>query len=181
VVLIGIVIFVLASAVCGVAQSSTQLIVARLVQGVGGGTIFATALSVVSNAFPADKRAAAIGIWSGIGATGSAIGPFVAGVLTQAVSWRLFFFINIPVSIGVIILTLINVEESRDETFTGRIDWTGFALITAGMVLFILALQDSGTEGWGSPLIIGSFVTGVVLLIAFVVVETRVRDPLVEF
>jgi EmrB/QacA subfamily drug resistance transporter len=177
----GIVIFVVASAVCGFAQSPAMLIVARLVQGVGGGIMFATALSVVSNAFPADERSSAIGIWSGIGCVGSAIGPFVAGVLTQSASWRWFFFINIPVGIAVIILTLTNVEESKDETFTGSIDWTGFGLITAGMVLFILALQDSGTEGWGSPLILGSLVAGVLLLIAFVVVETRVKDPLVEF
>src|SRR5207237_1646557 len=88
---------------------------------------------------------------------------------------------NVPIGIAVIVLTLTSVEESKDETFTGRIDWTGFGLITAGMVLFILALQDSGTEGWGSPLIIGSLITGVVLLIVFVVWETRVRDPLVEF
>lgn len=179
--LTGVVIFVVASAACGVANTPAVLIVARLVQGIGGGTMFATALSVVSNAFPADKRAAAIGLWSGIGATGSAIGPFVAGVLTQAVSWRLFFFINVPVGIGVLILTLLNVEESRDETFAGGIDWTGLALVTAGMVLFILALQDSGTEGFGSPLIIGSLVTGVVLLFAFCIAETRVRHPLVEF
>jgi EmrB/QacA subfamily drug resistance transporter len=181
VVLTGIVIFVVASAACGVAQSPAQLIVFRLVQGVGGGTIFATALSVVSNAFPADQRSSAIGIWSGIGCVGSAIGPFVAGVLTQTASWRWFFFLNVPIGIGVIILTLIVVEESRDETFSGRIDWTGFALITAGMVLFILALQDSGTEGWGSPLIIGSLVASVAFLFAFVIVELRVKDPLIEF
>jgi EmrB/QacA subfamily drug resistance transporter len=181
VVLAGIVIFVVASAACGIADSPAVLIIARLVQGVGGGTIFATALSVVSNAFPSDQRASAIGIWSGIGCVGSAIGPFVAGVLTQSASWRWFFFINVPIGIAVIVLTLTSVEESKDETFTGHIDWTGFGLITTGMVLFILALQDSGTEGWGSPLIIGSLVGGVALLIAFVVVETRVRDPLVEF
>src|SRR5205807_10474959 len=140
-----------------------------------------TALPVVSKAFAAAERSSAIGIWSGIGCVGSAIGPFVAGVLTQTASWRLFFFINVPVGIGVIILTLANVQESRDETFTGRIDWTGFGLITTGMVLFILALQDSGTEGWGSPLIIGSLAAGIVLLAAFVVFETRVKDPLVEF
>src|SRR5437763_13176338 len=175
VVLTGIVIFVVASAACGVAQTSAQLIVFRLVQGVGGGTIFATALSVVSNAYPPDKRASAIGIWSGIGCVGSAIGPFVAGVLTQTASWRWFFFINVPIGIGVMILTLTKVQESKDETFSGRIDWTGFGLITAGMVLFILALQDSGTEGWGSPLIIGSLIAGILLLIAFVVVETRAR------
>jgi MFS family permease len=105
----------------------------------------------------------------------------VAGVLTQVASWRWFFFINVPIGIAVIVLTLTSVEESKDETFTGRIDWTGFGLITAGMVLFILALQDSGTEGWGSPLIIGSLLAGVVLLTVFVLLETRVRDPLVEF
>src|SRR5437588_6316312 len=115
VVLTGIGIFVVASAACGFAQSPAQLIVGRLVQGVGGGTIFATALSVVSNAFPQDRRAAAIGIWSGIGGTGSAIGPFVAGVLTQTVSWRLFFFINVPVGIAVIIMTLTILGESQDR------------------------------------------------------------------
>jgi EmrB/QacA subfamily drug resistance transporter len=151
------------------------------VQGVGGGTIFATALSVVSNAYPPEERASAIGIWSGIGCVGSAIGPFVAGVLTQSASWRWFFFINVPIGIAVMILTLTKVQESKDETFSGRIDWTGFGLITAGMVLFILALQDSGTEGWGSPLIIGSLIAGIVLLAAFAVVETKVKDPLVEF
>ncbi len=181
VVLVGIGIFVVASAACGVAQSSAQLIVFRLIQGVGGGTIFATTLSIVSNAFPSDKRASAIGIWSGIGCIGSAIGPFVAGVLTQSASWRWFFFLNVPIGIGVIILTLTSVAESRDETFTGGIDWTGFGLITAGMVLFILALQNSGNEGWGSPLILGSLVIGVLLLAAFAVVETRVKDALVEF
>ena len=105
----------------------------------------------------------------------------MAGVLTQVATWRWFFFINVPIGIAVIVLTLTSVEESKDETFTGRIDWTGFGLITAGMVLFILALQDSGTEGWGSPLIIGSLAAGVVLLAAFAVVETRVKDPLIEF
>ncbi len=105
----------------------------------------------------------------------------MAGVLTQSASWHWFFFLNVPIGIGVVILTLASVEESRDETFTGGIDWTGFGVITAGMVLFILALQDSGTEGWTSPLILGSLAAGVVLLAVFAVVETRVRDALVEF
>src|SRR5205085_9534807 len=119
VVLTGIVIFIVASAACGLADSPAVLIVARLVQGVGGGTIFATALSVVSHAFPSDERASAIGLWSGIGCVGSAIGPFVAGVLTQVATWRWFFFINVPIGIAVIVLTLTSVEESKDETFTG--------------------------------------------------------------
>src|SRR5437588_9487000 len=105
VVLIGIGVFVTGSAACMAAQSPAFLIAARLVQGVGGGMIFATSLSIVSSAFPVDERAAAIGIWSGIGGVGSAIGPFVAGVLTQSASWRWFFFINIPIGAGVILLT----------------------------------------------------------------------------
>src|SRR5437763_5792932 len=147
VVLVGIVIFVVGSALCMVAQSDTFLIVARLIQGVGGGTIFATSLSIVSNAFPAEERAAAIGVWSGVGLVGSAIGPMVAGILTQSASWRFFFFINVPIGVGVIVMTLLYVEESRDEPFTGRIDWVGFVTITLAPILLNYVLQQSPTHG----------------------------------
>src|SRR5207248_8779818 len=123
--------------------------------------------------FSAEERAAAIGVWSGVGLVGSAIGPMVAGILTQSVSWRLFFFINVPIGVGVIVMTLLYVEESRDETFTGRIDWIGFLTITLGLILLIYGLQQSGTDGWGKPLIVGSVAAAVILLGAFVVTERR--------
>ena len=180
IVLVGIVIFVGGSAACAAAPNDTFLIGARLVQGLGGSMIFATSLSTVSNAFPPDERAVAIGVWSGVGLVGSAIGPFVAGVLTQTASWRWFFFINVPIGVAVILLTLRSVEESRDETFHGRIDWTGFATITAGFVLLILGLQDSAQKGWTSPLILGSLAGAAVLLVTFFVTELRVPEPLVD-
>jgi EmrB/QacA subfamily drug resistance transporter len=181
--LVGIVLFVAASAACAGAPNDLFLIAARIVQGVGGGIIFTVSVSIVNNAFPPDERAKALGIWSGVGLAGSALGPFVAGILTEFASWRWFFFLNVPIGIVTFFITVAAVEESRDPTFTGGIDWTGFATLTVGFVLFILGLQQSGNEGWGSVVVIGPIVVGLVLLGLFVLNELRVkrRVPLVQF
>jgi EmrB/QacA subfamily drug resistance transporter len=183
VALIGVGLFVVGSILCGFATSATFLIVARLVQGLGGGTIFTTSLSIVNDAFPPEERAKALGIWSGVGLVGSAVGPMVAGVLTQEASWRWFFFLNVPIGIGVILLSLVVVEESRDEAYTGGIDWLGFATLTLGFVPLIYGLQQAAQAGWSSPQVIAGIVVGVTLLAVFVVVELRPRrhPPLVEF
>jgi EmrB/QacA subfamily drug resistance transporter len=183
VALIGVALFVVGSVACGFASSPTFLIVARLVQGLGGGTIFTTSLSIVNDAFPPEERAKALGIWSGVGLAGSAVGPMVAGVLTQEASWRWFFFLNVPIGIGVILLSLVVVEESRDEAYTGGIDWLGFATLTLGFVPLIYGLQQGAQAGWSSPQVIAGIVVGVTLLVVFVVVEQRPRHhpPLVEF
>jgi EmrB/QacA subfamily drug resistance transporter len=181
--LVGIVLFVAASAACAGAPNDLFLIAARIVQGVGGGIIFTVSVSIVNNAFPPEERAKALGIWSGVGLAGSALGPFVAGILTEFASWRWFFFLNVPIGIVTFFITVAAVEESRDPTFTGGIDWTGFATLTVGFVLFILGLQQSGNEGWGSVVVIGPIVVGLVLLGLFVLNELRVkrRVPLVQF
>jgi EmrB/QacA subfamily drug resistance transporter len=181
--LIGIVLFVVGSVGCGAAPTDIFLICARVVQGVGAGAIFTVSVSIVNNAFPPDERAKALGIWSGVGLAGSAIGPFVAGVLTQYASWRWFFFLNVPIGIATILLTLRYVEESRDESFTGGIDWAGFALLTTGFVPLIFGLQQGAESGWSSPIVVGPIVLGVSLLTAFAIVERRIkgREPLVEF
>lgn len=183
IVLIGIVLFAGASALCAAAPNDLFLIGARIVQGVGGGTIFTVSVSIVNNAFPPDERARALGIWSGVGLAGSALGPFVAGVLTEFASWRWFFFLNVPIGIATFVITLAAVEESRDPTFTGGIDWTGFASLTVGFVLVIFGLQQSGNEGWSSTVVIGPIVVGALFLVSFVVNELRMRRrlPLVEF
>jgi len=183
VVLIGIVLFVGASAACGGSPNDVFLIVGRTVQGVGGGIIFTVSVSIVNNAFPPDERARALGIWSGVGLAGSALGPFVAGILTEFASWRWFFFINVPIGIATLLVTLAAVEESRDPSFTGGIDWAGFATLTIGFVLLILGLQQSGNEGWASAVVLGPIVIGAMFLAGFVVHELRVtrRLPLVEF
>jgi EmrB/QacA subfamily drug resistance transporter len=181
--LAGMVLFVAASAACAAAPTDLFLIAARVVQGVGGGIIFTVSVSIVNNAFPPDERAKALGIWSGVGLAGSALGPFLAGVLTEFASWRWFFFINVPIGIATFVITVAAVEESRDPTFTGGIDWTGFATLTVGFVLLILGLQQSGNEGWTSVVVLGPILIGAVFLVLFVVNELRLkrRLPLVEF
>jgi EmrB/QacA subfamily drug resistance transporter len=181
--LIGIVLFVGASAACAGAPTDLFLIGARIVQGVGGGIIFTVSVSIVNNAFAPDERAKALGIWSGVGLAGSALGPFVAGILTEFASWRWFFFLNVPIGIATFVITVAAVDESRDPTFTGGIDWNGFATLTVGFVLCILGLQQSGNEGWGSVVVLGPIVVGLVFLAVFVLNELRVkrRLPLVQF
>lgn len=180
--LIGIVLFVGASAACAGATTDLFLIAARVVQGVGGGIIFTVSVSIVNNAFEPDERAKALGIWSGVGLAGSALGPFLAGILTEFASWRWFFFLNVPIGIATFIITVAAVEESRDPTFTGGIDWAGFATLTVGFVLVILGLQQSSTSGW-TGMVILPIVVGAVFLAVFAVYELKLkkRVPLVQF
>jgi MFS family permease len=147
VALVGVVVFVAASVACAVAPDDLFLIGARLVQGLGAGVIFATSLSIVNNAFPLDERPKALGIWSGVGLVGSALGPLVAGILTQEASWRWFFFLNVPIGIAVIVISLAVVEESRDESYTGGIDWAGFVTLTLGFAPLIFGLQQGAQAG----------------------------------
>lgn len=183
VVLVGIACFVVGSALCAAAESDTFLIGARVVQGLGGGTIFVTSVSIVNNAFVPSERAKALGIWSGVGLMGSALGPFVAGVLTEYASWRWFFLLNIPIGIATFLITLAAVDESRDETFTGGIDWWGTLLLVLGFAPLIFGIQQGSQSGWSSPEVLGGIVVGVLSLTAFVIVELHMtrRTPLVQF
>lgn len=180
VLLIGTVVFVVGSAASGLARADWWLVAARVVQGLGASTFFAASLSIVSNVFPPEERSRGIGIWAGIGAVGLAIGPLVGGFLTEALSWRWFFFINIPIALPAILLTVVAVRESRDETAGRHVDLVGLVTITAGLTALVLAFQQSGVSGWGSPVVIGSLAAGVVLLALFAFVEPRLRDPLIE-
>jgi EmrB/QacA subfamily drug resistance transporter len=183
VVLVGIVLFVVGSALCATAESDIFLIGARIIQGLGGGTIFVTSVSIVNNAFVPSERAKALGIWSGVGLMGSALGPFVAGILTEYASWRWFFLLNIPIGIATFLITIAAVEESRDETYTGGIDWWGTLLLILGFAPLIFGIQQGSQSGWSSPEVLAGILVGVVSLILFVVVELRMtkRTPLVQF
>ena len=125
VLLISIILFVVASAFCGLAQADWWLIAARAVQGIGAGVFLTASLSIVSNAFPPEERSKGIGIWAGIIGVGIAVGPLVGGFLTEVASWRWFFFVNIPIALLAIFLTLRAVPESRDET--AGVMWTSSA------------------------------------------------------
>ena len=179
-VLLGLVIFMAGSILAGTAQSAGWLITARVVQGLGTAMSFVTSLSIVSNTFPDAQRGQAIGVWAAVGTIGQSIGPLAAGVLTETLGWRWFFFLNIPLGLAALALTLLLVPESRDEDASHHIDLVGFATVTAGVVLLVLGIQMSGQLGWGSPVVYGGLIAGVVLLVLFLVIEPRIKNPFVD-
>ena len=181
VVLLGLMTFIVGSVAAGIAQSIAWLIAARALQGLGTALSFVASLAIVSNAFPPAQRGQAIGIWAAAGTIGQALGPLVGGVLTEKLSWRWFFFVNVPLGIAAILLTLYVVEESRDSSAPPRFDLRGFAALTVGLVLIVLGVQTSGQSGWGSPLVVGSVLAGLASLALFLLLEPRVRTPLIEF
>jgi EmrB/QacA subfamily drug resistance transporter len=178
--LIGVTIFAVSSATAGLATGTATLIASRIIQGVGGALMMPATLSIVTNAFEPHERGKAIGTWAGVSALALAIGPVVGGLLTEHVSWRAIFYLNIPVAIGAVLATLFAVRESRDESVGKEIDFLGLATLTAGLTALVLALIESNTWGWGSPAVVGLLVGSVVMLAAFVVIERRVPVPMVE-
>ena len=180
VLLIGTVVFIAGSAASGLAQADWWLIAARVVQGFGAAAFFAASLSIVSNAFPPEERSKGIGVWAGIGTVGLAIGPLIGGFLTQTLSWRWFFFVNIPVAVLAIILTLVAVRESKDESASRHVDLTGLLTVTVGLTALVLAIQQSDTLGWGSAVVIGSLAAALVLFGLFFFIEPRLPEPLID-
>src|ERR671935_2312145 len=135
--LIGVGIFAVASATIGFAPSDGFLVASRALQGVGAALMMPGTLSIISNAFPPRERGKAIGIWAGVSAIALAIGPLVGGWLTEDVSWRAIFFLNVPVAVGAIAVTLFATHESRDETVSRRVDIPGIAALTIGLTALV--------------------------------------------
>ena len=179
--LTGVVLFAISSASAGLAPSTTALVISRITQGVGASLMMPATLSSITNAFPAAERGRAIGTWAGVSALALAIGPLLGGFLTEHVSWRAIFYLNIPVAAAAVAATLFAVRESRDETVGGKIDWAGTAVLTAGLTAGVLALIEGNAWGWGSARILTLVVASLVLLAAFLWVEGRVRAPIVQF
>ncbi|MEM7120197.1 MAG: MFS transporter [Pseudomonadota bacterium] len=177
----GVTVFVVASVVCGLAPTGAVLVGARAVQGAAAGFIFTNTLSIVTNAFPSDQRNVGVSFWVGIGAVGSAIGPFVGGLLTELVSWRWFFFLNAPFCIATLAFLLLLIRESRDEESPPKIDWLGCATSIGGLACVVLGLQLAGNVGWTAWAVWLSLAIGVTLLIAFLMIENRVAFPLIDF
>src|SRR5947209_1103582 len=174
----GTVWFAVASLLCGLAPNVGVLIAARALQGVGGALLTPGSLAILQASFAADDRMAAIGAWSGFGGIATAIGPFVGGWLIEAVSWRLVFYINLPLAAAVTVIAIRHVPESRDETVSGRIDWFGAALITLGLVGVTYGLIQAGSSGWTSPMVLVALVAGALCIGLFLVVESRRAHPM---
>jgi EmrB/QacA subfamily drug resistance transporter len=179
--LIGVVVFALSSATAGFAPNDLSLIVSRGVQGIGAAFMMPATLSIITNAFPPHERGKAIGTWAGVSALALALGPVVGGLLTEQVSWRAIFFLNLPVAALAVVVTLIATRESRDPHVPRMVDLPGVATLTAGIGALVLALVEGNNWGWGSPRVIGLLTISVLGLAGFAIVERRVRFPMVEF
>jgi len=176
--LAGVLLFTVASIACGLATSTRALIVARAVQGAGAAFLVPGSLAIISATFDDAERGRAIGTWSGFSAITSAIGPVVGGWLIEHVSWRAIFFVNVPLAIIVIALSLRCMSESRDETRGSQVDWTGAALAVLGLGGIVFGLLEWSGLGANRSIVLSSIVGGFVSLSVFVAVERRVPGPM---
>src|SRR3954449_6757246 len=140
--LFGVVVFALSSAFIGLAPNQEVLVIGRAVQGVGAAFMMPATLSIISDAFPPQERGRAIGMWAGVSGLALAIGPVVGGALTEYVSWRAIFFLNLPVAAGAIAVTLFAARNSRDESVDRSVDFPGIAALSVGLTGLILALIE---------------------------------------
>ena len=176
--LLGIAVFTVASIGCGLASGLGQLIAARAIEGVGAAFLVPGSLALISASFPEEERGRAIGTWSGSTAITTAIGPVLGGWLIEHLSWRWAFFLNVPLGVAVIALSLWCVPESRSERH-GHIDWLGAIAATFSLTGLVFGLIESTRLGWKHPLVVASLAAGIVGLFAFPRLERDEASPMV--
>ncbi len=175
---IGVTWFAVSSVFCGLAQSPTQLVLARVVQGIGGALLVPASLAILQASFQPSDRARAIGAWTGFAGVTSAIGPLVGGYLISVASWRWVFLINLPLAVVVLLITARHVPESRDVELTGGIDVVGAALAVVTLSGLTAGLIEGATVRWTSPFILGSFAIAIAAGIGFIATERRSVHPM---
>jgi EmrB/QacA subfamily drug resistance transporter len=176
---LGIVVFTLGSLLCGLAPSPLFLTLARAGQGIGGAIMFATSLALLSNAFRAGDRGVAFGVFGAVTGVAVAVGPVIGGALVSGLSWRWIFLVNIPVGVVALVLTLRQVDESRNP-HARRVDVVGLLTFSAGLGALVYGLIRSNEDGWGSGTVVWSLAAAAVLLVAFVIAEQRQREPMLD-
>jgi EmrB/QacA subfamily drug resistance transporter len=179
IMMVGLATFTAASLGCALATTDSFLIAMRAVQGLGAAIVLPAALSIVMHIFPEGaERNKALGAWGGIAASGATIGLISGGLLTRYFGWEYIFYLNIPIGAAALLLAPRIVPESRLETTRRRFDLLGAVTITSGLVLAVYALSQAPQHGWASGRTISLFVAAGVLLLSFLVIETRVKEPL---
>jgi EmrB/QacA subfamily drug resistance transporter len=178
--LVGVSLFAAASISCGLAPSIHLLVLARCVQGIGAALLIPGSLAIISASFDEASRGRAIGTWSGFTAMTTAFGPVIGGWLIAHASWRWAFFINVPLAAAVIALSLRYVPESRSANANRGLDWVGALLATASLGGIVTGLLESSNLGWRNPFVIASLAGGVIFLILFLWIESRVASPMVS-
>jgi EmrB/QacA subfamily drug resistance transporter len=175
--LLGVVIFAVASGLCGFAGNIRQLIAARALQGFGAALLVPGSLAIISNSFSEQERGRAIGIWSGFSAITTGIGPVLGGWLIEHVSWRAVFFINLPLALVVVLTSLRHVAENTDRETT-HVDWLGAILAALGLGALVYGLIESAQVGFNDRSVIMVLAAGVVVLILLLLVESRLSQPM---
>jgi EmrB/QacA subfamily drug resistance transporter len=177
--LVGLVIFTCASALCGFAATTLMLQVSRAAQGVGGAIMFSVSLALLADAFRGKDRGVAFGVWGAVTGLAVAIGPLLGGLLTSGISWRWIFFVNAPIGVAALVITIMKVSESRAPQ-ARRPDWAGFGLFTVALLSLVYALIESNERGFTDDVVLGCFAAAAVLLVAFLLVESRIEHPMFD-
>jgi EmrB/QacA subfamily drug resistance transporter len=176
---IGLVVFTAASALCGLAGSPLMLNLARGIQGVGGAIMFACSLALIAQEFQGRERGTAFGIFGATTGAAVAIGPLVGGALTEGLSWRWIFFVNVPIGLAAIAISIARLRETRDDR-GARVDVPGLLTFSAALFLLVFALVRGNDKGWGSTQILALLAASAVLLAAFIAIERRTRFPMFD-
>jgi EmrB/QacA subfamily drug resistance transporter len=174
----GMCVFALGSVVSGAAGDEVVLIVGRVLQGVGAAPMLPLSLAIVCNAFPASEQPRALGIWAGVSALALGIGPLAGGGLVD-LDWRLIFWINLPIAVAGVAITVLAAPESTDPGAGRRVDLAGLVTLAGGLTAIVLALIEA--RAWGAGAVAVLALLGAMLLFAFWRVEHRVGDPIVDF
>jgi EmrB/QacA subfamily drug resistance transporter len=176
---IGLVVFSLASLVCGLSTTPLMLNLARAVQGVGGAIMFATSLALIAAAFTGRDRGTAFGIYGAVIGGAVAIGPLIGGAITSGIGWRWIFFVNVPIGAIAVLITFTQIAKSEDLR-SRKIDWVGFITFSVSLFLLVFALVRGNDFGWGSATTISLLVGAAVLMVGFFVNERFVGDPMLD-
>jgi EmrB/QacA subfamily drug resistance transporter len=176
---IGLVVFTCSSVVCGLSSSPLMLNLARAVQGTGGAMMFATSLALVAQAFHGRERGIAFGVFGAVTGAAVAVGPVVGGLITTGIGWKWIFFVNAPIGVLAVLVTLTQVSESRDPNATG-VDWAGLVTFSGSLFLLIYALVQGNERGWGSTRIVALLAGSAVLIVLFLIAELRQQRPMLD-
>ena len=173
---LGLGVFTLSSVACAIAPSAATLVAARAVQGLGAAMVMPLSLTILTGAFPAERRGAIVGIWGGIGGLAVAAGPLVGGAITQGLNWHWIFWVNAPIGLAAILLSLVRLPESKGPAT--RLDLIATGLVGVGATAIVWGMIRAGEEGWTSSATLGTLIAGLLLIAGFVVWELRVDEPM---
>jgi EmrB/QacA subfamily drug resistance transporter len=175
----GLSVFTISSLLCGLANSSAFLIWSRAAQGVGGAAMFATGLALIGQEFRGRERGTAIAVWGATVGAAVAVGPLIGGALTQGLGWQYIFFVNVPVGVIVVAISIVYMGNVRDPD-ARRTDLAGLVTFAGSCFLLVLALLRGNADGWTSSLILGLFAGSAILMGTFVIVELRQKRPMFD-